>query len=220
MIGYKYYDKAKTRRSAIVLTPNRNEKLAAFLKRCEREGFVAEDPRNVVDHYKNMENEIIKGDLEKKRNKNLSILCVNLISDFNIASCIRASNAFVSQTVYIYGNKKWDKRGTVGTHVYENIETIPDFNALQNLFKDFDRIVSIDNVENSKSLIEFEWNFNEKTLIVMGQESIGVPGEILEASTDVVYIPQFGSVRSLNVAQACAIALYDYNAKKLVANNS
>lgn len=219
MVGYKYYDEEKTRRSAEVLKPKTGESLEIFIKRCKTLGFEACDPRNVVDHYKHMENELIKGDLEKKRNKNLSILCVNIINDFNIASCIRASNAFVCQTIYIFGNKKYDRRGCVGSYMFENIKYIDNLDSLKILFKEFSNIISVDNISTAKSLVDFKWDFDGKTLLILGQESIGVPGEILELSTDTLYIPQFGSVRSLNVAQACAITLYDYNAKLLLTNN-
>jgi tRNA G18 (ribose-2'-O)-methylase SpoU len=49
--------------------------------------------------------------------------------------------------------------------------------------------------------------------MAFGQEQIGLDQNIISACSDIVYIPQFGSVRSLNVACASAIAMYDYCAK-------
>ncbi len=54
-----------------------------------------------------------------------------------------------------------------------------------------------------------------KTLICLGQESIGLPKEIIAKCDQLVHIPQYGSVRSLNVATAAGIAMYDY-VRKLV----
>jgi tRNA (cytidine/uridine-2'-O-)-methyltransferase len=45
---------------------------------------------------------------------------------------------------------------------------------------------------------------------VIGKESVGLPGALLEARADwVVGIPMPGSVRSLNLSNAVAIGLYE-----------
>jgi len=46
--------------------------------------------------------------------------------------------------------------------------------------------------------------------MVFGQESIGVTDKAMDLADDVVYIPQFGSTRSLNVGVASGIAMYSY----------
>jgi len=49
--------------------------------------------------------------------------------------------------------------------------------------------------------------------MIFGQESIGVSNNALSRAGDVVYIPQIGSTRSINVGTASGIALYDYSFK-------
>jgi tRNA G18 (ribose-2'-O)-methylase SpoU len=212
-VGYKYFDDARTRRSADVLKMEPGEKLEQFKKRCVSLGFDCVDKRNVIDHYKNLSDELIKGDLEENRIANLSVLCVNIVNDFNIASCQRNCNAFGCQDLYIFGDKKYDKRGSVGVERYTPFKHVKNIDVLSELFEDFDIIVSLDNCSNSVPIDEYVWDFNKKTLIVIGQESIGVPNEILNRSNAIVYIRQRGSVRSINAANACGIALYDYSSK-------
>jgi tRNA G18 (ribose-2'-O)-methylase SpoU len=189
------------------------EKLEQFKKRCVSLGFDCVDKRNVIDHYKNLSDELIKGDLEENRIANLSVLCVNIVNDFNIASCQRNCNAFGCQDLYIFGDKKYDRRGSVGVERYTPFKHVKNIDVLSELFEDFDIIVSLDNCSNSVPIDEYVWDFNKKTLIVIGQESIGVPNEILNRSNAIVYIRQRGSVRSINAANACGIALYDYSSK-------
>jgi len=51
---------------------------------------------------------------------------------------------------------------------------------------------------------------NSKTIY---SEDIGLPKEILEICEDVVYIPQYGSVRSLNVGTASGIVMNKFAEK-------
>jgi tRNA G18 (ribose-2'-O)-methylase SpoU len=73
--------------------------------------------------------------------------------------------------------------------------------------------VVMDNVPGSVDIREFEWP--ENPLMIFGQEQIGVSPLALEAADHVVYIPQMGSTRSLNVGVASGIAMYDWCAKTL-----
>ena len=212
LVGYKWFDIEKTRRSADVLRQDDGETELHFQKRCIANGFEPIDSRNVVDHYKFFNDELIKGDLNARRH-NYSILCVNLINDFNIASTIRANNAFCGAEIILFGSKKYDRRGTVGTHTYENFRHVRELDELGLTLSDFDVVVGIDNVAEAKALNEYKWNHDQKTLIVLGQESIGIPGDIIEMCDDLLFIKQYGSVRSLNVAQAAAIVMYDYCSK-------
>jgi len=48
---------------------------------------------------------------------------------------------------------------------------------------------------------------------VLGQEQVGIPDELVALCDDMIYIPQYGSVRSLNVGVASGIAMYDLCSK-------
>jgi tRNA G18 (ribose-2'-O)-methylase SpoU len=176
------------------------------------------DSRNIIDHYKYWTHEAIMTDLDTRRN-NFSVLCCNLLNDFNIATVVRNSNAFLAKEVLIYGNKRYDRRGTVGTHIYTNFKHVKEIDDLKseisNLYKKHKslRIVGVDNVQNSFSVNDYSWSKDDHVLMVFGQEQVGIPEEVLEICHDKIYIKQYGSVRSLNVGTASGVAMYDYCSK-------
>lgn len=178
---------------------------------------VAPETRNVIDHYAYWTHDAILADLDAKRH-NFSVLCVNLGNDFNIATVIRNANAFLANEVFIYGRKKWDRRGAVGTHNYNRMTHFgeDDLDALLTHIGDM-YVVCIDNVDNAEDINEMDWPTDKHVLIVMGQEQIGIPQLFLDKCDKVCYIPQYGSVRSLNVGTASGIAMNSYCRK--VVNN-
>lgn len=183
-----------------------NSQWPADLK--ERQG---EDTRNVIDHYKYWTTEAIKIDLDEKRTE-LVVLFENFAHDFNIATGIRNCNAFTVAKIWIGGRRSFDKRGAVGTHNYEHVEHAADSLEVIKAHQAAGyRIVVADNIEGAVALDSYQWD--PKTLLVFGQESIGVSQDALDLADDVVYIPQRGSVRSLNVGAASAVMLYDYTTK-------
>lgn len=160
------------------------------------------DGRNVLDIYKYWANEAIVADLDAKRH-DFGVLVANVHYDFNIGSVIRNSNAFLAKMVYIYGKKQWDRRGAVGSHNYIHVANVKNLDDISGY-----EWVGIDNVPDAIALDNFVWPKNP--LMVFGQEQTGLPKEMLDRCKSVVYIKQFGSVRSLNVGCASAIAMYDY----------
>ena len=147
------------------------------------------DTRNVIDLYKYWKIDAIRSALDKKRHS-FGILCSNLHSDYNVSTCIRNGNAFLSKEIYIYGRRRYDRRGTVGTHHYENLIYLPTEEEL-------DKIsgyiwVGIDNIDNAIPMEEYDWPKN--TLMCLGQETSGLPPEIIKRCKDIVYISQFSNV--------------------------
>jgi tRNA G18 (ribose-2'-O)-methylase SpoU len=167
------------------------------------------ETRNIIDYYHYWNTEAIKADLDSKRH-NFSILCSNLYNDFNIGTIIRNANAFLANEVIIYGHKKWDRRGAVGTQNYTNFNYVPEIKNLNEKLREFDIILGIDNIENSINIQDYQWNYNKKTLLCLGQEQVGLPQEIIDKCDDILYIKQYGSVRSINVGTASGIVMYEY----------
>lgn len=169
---------------------------------------IPKETRNIINHYWYWEHQDIMADLDLKRNQ-FSVLCCNLEKDFNISSTIRNGNAFLAKEVIVWGSKQYDRRGTVGTHKYTHFKHFKEeqFDHLLE-YLDGTHIVGFDDTPESKPLNDYEWPDCHCTL-VFGQEQLGIPQKIKDICHDMVYIKQYGSVRSLNVAVASGIAMYD-----------
>jgi tRNA G18 (ribose-2'-O)-methylase SpoU len=174
------------------------------------------ETRNIIDHYAYWTDDAIRADLETKR-YNYSVVCCNIGNDFNIATVIRNANAFLAKEVVIYGHKKYDRRGTVGTHHYTNFRHVKGIDDLNSYFeKTFSehenkvKLLGIDNVREAKNVNTFYFDPDIHYVMIFGQEQIGVPKEVLSICDDVLYIPQYGSVRSINVGSASAVVMNSY----------
>lgn len=172
-----------------------------------------EDKRAVADYYKYWETDAIKANLDTKRH-NFSVLITNKLNDFNIGTIIRNSNAFLAKEVIIYGRRQFDKRGTVGAHHYQNISFLKQIEDI-NFSKEEYCVVAVENNIDSKPIDNFHWPANRHVIMIFGEETTGVPEELLDIAEHKVYIKQYGSTRSLNVGSASAIAMQDY-CRKLI----
>jgi tRNA G18 (ribose-2'-O)-methylase SpoU len=174
---------------------------------------IVEDTRNVTDFYKYWDQEAIRADLDQKRN-DFVVIVERVNGDFNFSTVIRNCNAFLGKMIYRCGKKQYDKRGTVGTHHYEHVEYCEDIESLIDKYRREEyKIVAIDNVGEAKDIRSYRWE--PKSVMLFGEEGRGLSQKAIELADDIVYIPQFGSVRSLNLGTASGIAMYDYCSKML-----
>lgn len=167
------------------------------------------DGRNIIDHFFYWNNDAIIADLDSRRH-NFGILISNLQNDFNIGSVVRNANAFLAKEVIIYGRSHWDRRGSVGTYNYTHFKKVKETDDISQVIRDYDVIVGADNIGNAVPIDDFHFEPSRKYLFCFGQEHIGLPESIIRICHHIVYIRQFGSVRSLNVGCASAIIMQDY----------
>ena len=172
---------------------------------------IRDDSRNVVDVYAYWKEEAIRADLREKCN-NFSVIITNHFNDFNIGSIIRNANAFCAKEVIIYGSKQYDKRGTVGAHLYTTMKHVRFTDELD--LKDC-VVVGVDNIDGSVPIETFEWPKDKHVVMIFGQETTGMTEDMIALCHHMVYIKQYGSVRSLNVGVASGITMFDY-CKKVV----
>jgi tRNA G18 (ribose-2'-O)-methylase SpoU len=76
-------------------------------------------------------------------------------------------------------------------------------------------LVAVDNIPRARAIDSYVWPKEKHVVMILGQEQVGVPQELLDMAHECVYIRQYGSVRSLNVGTASGIVMYDYCAKVL-----
>lgn len=170
------------------------------------------DTRNVIDYFKYWHIDAIKAELDTKRH-NFSILISNKFKDFNIGTVIRNCNAFLAKEVIIYGRKQFDRRGAVGTYNYENLRYVRKVDDL--VFDDNCYVIGLDNMPEAKAIETYEWPKDKHVILALGQEDIGLPEEFQALCKEYLYIKQYGSIRSMNVGCASAIAMYDYCQKMI-----
>jgi tRNA G18 (ribose-2'-O)-methylase SpoU len=172
---------------------------------------------NVLDHLKNSSVDDIKSYC-KNNCIDAGVAMMHVNGDFNLSTLVRNANFFgFKEAMYVGGSKQWDRRGTVGTHHYtdlNHIKTEEDFvdyvnnsgytliAVENNIPKYSDKTVSIFN----------NWVFTgvNKPMFVFGEEKSGVSDYILDNSDYIVTIPAYGSVRSLNVGTTSGIVMGFY----------
>lgn len=167
------------------------------------------DNRNVANFYKYWETEAIIADLDTKRH-NFSVLCANIQGDFNIGTVIRNANAFLAREVIIYGKRKYDIRGSVGTHHYTHFKHVKEINELNELRTPDVYIVGVDNIDGAEAIDDIQLPTDKHIIFAFGEENSGLTPEMLAICDALVYIKQYGSTRSLNVGTASGIIMYEY----------
>jgi tRNA G18 (ribose-2'-O)-methylase SpoU len=80
--------------------------------------------------------------------------------------------------------------------------------VLRELRTDGYRLVALEQTTNSRSI--FDFRFERKTALVVGNERSGIDEESLRLVHDVVEIPMYGLPYALNVGTATSMALYEY----------
>jgi tRNA G18 (ribose-2'-O)-methylase SpoU len=166
--------------------------------------------RNVIDYYKRWQHDEIVADLDKKRNPFINV-CLNLTGDFSKSSIIRNANAWLAKETWIIGRKRFDARGTVGTHHYE---TIKHSATWEDVFLNFKAegytIYAVDNIPEYDPKVIYNVSYPAKSVFVYGEEGVGLPEDVIQACDSMIYIPQYGSVRSINVAVAAGVVMNEW----------
>lgn len=169
---------------------------------------MAEDTRNLLNHFKGKEVAAISDELDQL-GTGLEIAVENTLRDFNMGSIVRTANAFGVRNVHIIGKRQWNKRGAMATDKYLHTIYHQDMSAFKTYMSERSiQIFAIENNCESDSL--YETLLPEKLCLLFGQEGEGLSEEALKTACKIVHIDQYGSTRSMNVGHAAAIAMYEW----------
>lgn len=174
------------------------------------------DSRNVLDEFKSLPHDDIVNQLDI-RGVSLEVAIENSLRDYNLGAIVRAANAFGIRTVHIIGRRQWNKRGAMMTDKYLTIKyhaTVDEFSRA--MIHENKTVYALENNVKSESL--FDTELPDNLVWVFGQEGPGVSAELLAVSQKAVHIPQLGSTRSMNVAVAAGIAMYEWSRQSVVRN--
>lgn len=150
-----------------------------------------------------------------------SVAMINIGGDFNLSTMIRNANFFGFRSVHYVGKKKWDKRGSVGTHHYTPIYHHKNEESF--LLQCSGRtLIAIENnipEYEDKTLNLFHYRFinSLEPIFIFGEENKGLSNVILDRANVILTIPNYGSVRSLNVGTTSGIVMSIY--RNFVENN-
>jgi len=164
--------------------------------------------RNVISEFKSLSEDEIKQKIAEVALP-FSVMMSNIQGDFNLSCIVRSANAIGAKKVYYYGKKRYDKRGCVGTYKYTEVEFLPDYDCILRLKQEY-KLVALENNISRKCQALKNYTWSKNSLIIIGEESVGISDEILDICDDYVYIQQRGSVRSMNAAVAGSIAMNSF----------
>ena len=141
--------------------------------------------------------------------RELLVVCAPLKSNVNLSNILRTASCCGVRKVIATGQAKIDK--SVARDGAEEIElvvhrTLPP--VLKELKSAGYQLVGLEQTTNSTLLSEFR--FVAKTALVIGNERQGLTEDALALLDAVVEIPVYGLPFSYNVANATAMALYEF----------
>lgn len=166
--------------------------------------------RNVSDYYKAWAHDAILADLDTKRNPFINV-CMNLTGDFSKSSIVRNANAWLAKETWMVGRRRFDVRGAVGTHHYEKVKHSETWEEVRDYLRSEGyTLYAIDNIPEYSPKIFYNSNIAEKAAFIFGEEQAGLSEDVIKDCDEMLYIPQFGSVRSVNVAVAAGVIMNEW----------
>ena len=151
------------------------------------------------------------------RPRELVVACEPLRSNVNLSRIARTAGCCAVPTLICCGNAKIiDKIARDAIDDDEALDQagleIRVHRTLLHPLLEFERagyhLVGLEQTGDSQSL--FDYRFERKTVLVVGNERSGISEEVLSALRDVVEIPIYGRPHALNAATAAAMAMYEY----------
>ena len=168
--------------------------------------------RNVIDELKELSEEEIRIHLAAKQ-KGFAVLMTHVEGDFNVGTVLRSANFFGAKEFFYWGKKRFDRRSAVGVHHYTPTNFLDSLEQVSQLREKYSFVAFENNVSGTKSIYEFDWETERPPCIVVGEECKGIHPDVMSMCEHLIEIPNFGSVRSINVGSAASLAMYDYVSK-------
>jgi tRNA G18 (ribose-2'-O)-methylase SpoU len=141
--------------------------------------------------------------------RELVIACAPMNSHVNLSRILRTAGCCGIERVIGCGNASIDKKiardgaEQVTLEVHRSLPPV-----LKKLRLEDYRLVGVEQSTNSHCLYDFK--FERRTALVLGNERLGLTEEELRCLDAVVEIPVYGRPFSHNVATAAAMAMYEY----------
>lgn len=141
--------------------------------------------------------------------RGLLVACAPMRSHVNLSHIVRTCGCFGIPRVIACGAARLDERiardgaEEVELEVHRSLGPVLDRLRLEGR-----ELVGLEQATGSERL--FDFRFQERTVLVIGNERTGLEAEILDRLQRVAEIPMYGLPHSLNAATSAAIAIYEY----------
>ncbi len=142
----------------------------------------------------------------------IRLLAYNIRSLWNVGSLFRTCDAFAVEKLFLCGYTALPPRREISKTAIGAEEFVPwehsadPIAVVREMKKEGYSIVSLECKKRAKSLNEY--SAGDKICLIVGNEVLGVPEELIDESDEVIAIKMFGHKESLNVSVAAGIALY------------
>jgi len=143
------------------------------------------------------------------RPRELIVACPPMRSNVNLSRIARSASCFGVRRMICCGTARLiskiarDACASVSIEVHRTLPAV-----LGRLRTEGYVLVGLEQTNDSISLFEFA--FPRKTVLVVGNERLGIQREVLQLLDQAVEIPVYGSPASHNAATAAAMAMYEY----------
>ena len=149
---------------------------------------------------------------------NLLLVASLIENPYNLGGLSRVSEIFGARAMYVRDPKIVSEKDftSVAVSSQHHIEIAPlpvaEISAwVAGKKSEGWTVVGIEQTDRSVLLGEADAVLPDKTILVLGSESLGMPAAVLGECDILVEIPQVGVTRSLNVQTAAAIVLFEYD---------
>jgi len=153
------------------------------------------------------------------RQTDLTVVCENIHDPHNVSAILRSCDAVGVNTVHLLYTResfpKLGKKSSASAKKWLDFKRHRNHQELQKCLKDQKMVIYATCIDASaKSIFEVDWT--QPSAIIMGNEHRGVSSEALAIADQMIFIPMFGMIESLNVSVATAVTLYEACRQRLL----
>lgn len=149
-----------------------------------------------------------------RRPRDLVVACAPMRSNVNLSRIVRTAGCSGVPRLICCGNAKIidkiardsvDDENPAAVAIQVHRTLLPPLKALK---QESYRLVGLEQTTGSRSL--YDYRFERRSVLIVGNERLGLEEEVLRLVDDAVEIPVYGTPYAYNVATAAAMALYEY----------
>jgi len=153
------------------------------------------------------------------RQTDLTVVCENIHDPHNVSAILRSCDAVgVDAVQLIYNTETFPslgKKSSASAKKWLSIKHFKSYPELRKYLKKQDMTLYATYIDPSaRSIFEVDWT--KPAAIIMGNEHRGVSTEAREIADQLIFIPMFGMIESLNVSVATAVILYEACRQRLL----